>query len=150
MSDFQSNLVVPVDQPAGGDPDHVTPARLSSDQADQEGWNVVPYKQAARGGRRRRGRRGRRGPREPRVRNQVRRTEHTVGMIVLHADLHYFPEGQTAPHDQGHVVDLLKGGQVLEKTRLFLVVGRLIGGSVMECPILTYGGDGLSTHDDAT
>ena len=75
------------------------------------------------------------------VRHTIRPTKRTVGAIVRHVDLHYFPRGG-APQDQGNVVNLPGGGQVLEKKRYFLVVGRMPG-TLVECPIFTYGGEGL-------
>lgn len=81
--------------------------------------------------------------------DSARRTQHTKGMLVMHVDLHYFPNGD-APGGQGNVVDLSRDGQVLEKKeRLFLVVGRS-GNSLMECLILTYSDRGLRRRDEAT
>jgi hypothetical protein len=117
------------DASTGDHVDHDIPARTHSEHVDQQDWEVVRR-------------------REPTV-NSVRRSEHKKGTIVMHVDLHYFPNGD-APQTKGRVIDLSRGGQILEKKdRLFLVVGRL-GNSVRECPILTYGNTGLRRRDQAT
>lgn len=120
--------------------DHTTLARTPSEQANQEGWQVVRRREPART--RHRGPRNQRGP------ITARRAHRALGTIVQHVDLHYFPEGN-APSDQGPVTNLASGGQVLEKRRLFLVLGWM-GGRLRECPILTYSGYELRERDRAT
>lgn len=83
-----------------------------------------------------------------RERSESWRNRQKGGVIVRHVDLHYFPAGD-APRNQGNVVNLSNGGQVLEKHRLFLIVGQA-GDRVLECPIYTFGGRGLRFRDRAT
>jgi len=126
---------------SGGDHvDHDPPALTPVEQANQADWTVVERREPAVT--------TRRGARSGQGRNFVRRSQHTVGMIVHHVDLHYFPNNN-APQHQRNVVDLPRGGQVLKKYRMFLVVGRL-GNRVRECPIFTYGDRGLRDRDEAT
>lgn len=120
--------------------DHTPLARAPSEQANPESWEVVRRRGPAQN--RRRGRRNQRGP------ITAERAHQALGTIVQHVDLHYFPEGD-APTNQGPVTNLAHDGQVLEKRRLFLVVGWM-GGKLKECPILTYSGDGLHDRNRAT
>lgn len=120
--------------------DHVTPAHSPLEQVDQEVWEVVR----------------RRGPAKT-THRYVRyrldrtmdcRTQQTVGMIVRHVDLHHFHTGH-APRNQGDVVNLPGGGQILKKNRLFLIVGR-VSDRLIECPIFTYSGMGLANRKKST
>ena len=76
------------------------------------------------------------------------RSQQTEGKIVRHADFHHFSRGN-APEGQGDIVDLSDGGQIHEKNRFFLIIGRM-GGLVLECPIFTYGGKGLRCRGKST
>lgn len=128
------------DDPCVPAEDHVTLAHTPLKQADQEVWQVVRRRQPAETTHRSAGYRW--------ERNSVRRTRHAVGMIVQHVDLHLFPSGN-APRDQGNVVNLSRGGEALEKYRMFLIVDEL-DNSVNECPVLTYGETGLRYREEAT
>lgn len=67
------------------------------------------------------------------------------GTMVWHVDLHHFPKADALKH-QGKVLSLASRGQILEKSRLFLIIGRVDyekGYRLQECPIYTYGGKGL-------
>jgi hypothetical protein len=77
----------------------------------------------------------------------VWRAKQTAGVIVRHVDFHYFSHGK-APKRQGKVVQTVKG-QIIEKKRYFLIVGRA-GDRVVECPIFTYGGHGLHNRVKAS
>ena len=76
------------------------------------------------------------------------RNHQVVGEVVFHEDHHHFPK-RNAPQDQGDLVNLPSGGQLLEKRRLFLIVGQ-VRGRLMECPIFTYGGKGISGREKET
>lgn len=122
------------------DVDHTTSGRLPSDQANQEVWEVVSRREPAEA--------THGGARYRPDRTLDWYTQQSLGLIVRHVDLHYFPTNK-APHDQGTVVNLPKGGQILEKSRLFLIVGHTVC-RVTECPILTYGEKGLEERNKLT
>lgn len=119
---------------AGDHVDHVAPTR-TLEQANQARWPVIHHRGPAETTHRS-------GIHRPRQ-NPVWRTEQTLGAIVRHVDLHHFPKGNAPKAQGGDVVNLRRDGQVLAKRRYFLVVGRA-GNTIIECPIFTYGGKGLS------
>jgi hypothetical protein len=67
--------------------------------------------------------------------------------FVTHVEFNHFPRGY-APQYQGNVLQVSQG-ELLEKTRFFLIVGRAVD-RVVECPIFTYGGKLLSGCNRAT
>jgi len=103
------------DAPVGDHVDHVTPPRTLPQVVNQGSWEIV--------------------------RPPLRHTRRTAGAIVRHVDLHHFPKSD-AKSDQHDVVDLPRGGQILQKSRFFLIVGRTRN-RLVECPIFTYGEKGL-------
>ena len=111
-----------LDAPAGGEINHVTPARTPLEQVNPGSWEVVPH--------------------------AVRHTRQTVGAIVRQMELHHFPRGK-APLGQGPVFNLTGAGEILEKSRFFLVVGRTVD-RIIECPIFTYGVTGLCDRERDT
>jgi hypothetical protein len=102
-------------EPTGDHVDLASPARIPPEQVDQENWGVV--------------------------RPGFRHTRRTAGSIVRHVDFHHFPRSNANP-EQGVVVNLPGGGQILQKSRYFLIVGRR-GDPLVECPIFTYDEKGL-------
>lgn len=120
--------------------DHTTSGRFLSDQANQKVWGPVRRKEPAEATH------GGMGYRLDRALDWC--SQQSLGMIVRHVDLHYFPT-KKAPRNQGEVVNLPKGGQVLEKNRLFLIVGHAVC-RVTECPIFTYDEVGLEKRNKLT